>query len=122
MARDIIEESELIDRAFQVFNDRFPYALALLEPDLTLHWVSEGFGRLLGYPEGEVTGTHVMELVHVDDISDVLPMALEVVNDAAGALNRPSAASSTEIPIRVRAYSGEWLPMCISGRVVDSDG
>ncbi len=119
---ELVDESELIEKAFEAFNDRFPFGLALLRPDLSLAWVSEGFGRLLGYPESDVIDTHVMDLVHPADISDVLPMAMAVVNDVDAVLNRPTAASSTEIPLRVKSCAGEWLPMCISGRVVDPDG
>ncbi|MGB3410612.1 MAG: GGDEF domain-containing protein [Microthrixaceae bacterium] len=121
MVRDR-DDAEITRRSFELFNDRFPYAVVLLDPDLTINWVSAGFSRLLGYPDGHVDGKHVMDLVHVDDIDEVLPMALEVIGDAAAALDRPSAASTVEIPVRVKAHSGDWTPMCLSGRVVDPEG
>ncbi len=121
MARDR-NDAEITKKSFEVFNDRFPYAVVLLDPDLTINWVSAGFARLLGYPEGHVDGKHVIDLVHVDDIDEVLPMALEVIGDAAAALDRPAAASTVEIPVRVKAHSGDWMPMCLSGRVMDPEG
>lgn len=122
MVRVPEDESDYKDAAFEAFNDRFPYAVALLDPDLTVQWVNEGFSRILGYPTGHIDGSHIVDVVHGDDLADVVPMALEVIDNASSALERPAAAAAAEISVRVRSYTGEWMPMCISGRVLDDDG
>ena len=81
-------------------------SIAILEPDLTLRYVSPSVQAVSGYSAEELVGLSVLDLVHPDDVED----ALEVF--AAG-MREPRASATVEY--RLRHKDGSW-------RIVESVG
>jgi len=107
---------------YQAFGDRFTCALILLESDLRIVWTNPAAGEVLGRPSEELLGMNVLDLVHSDDLDQIMPMALEIVGQAAETLDEPAAASTVELPVRVLSAAGTWVPVSVTGRVFDESG
>ncbi len=117
-----VDASELQLGAYRAFGDRFPYALVMLDASLTIVWASPGASRLLDLPEDQVIGTNVLDTLHPDDLDEIIPMAMEIIGQAAEVMWSPAAASNVELPVRVRTSAGGWSPITVSGRVFDDSG
>lgn len=117
-----VDASELQLGAYRAFGERFPYALILLDPSLSILWASPAAGLLLDLPEDQVIGTNVLDMVHPDDLEEIIPMAMEIIGQAEEVMWSPAAASNVELPVRVRTSTGGWAPVTVSGRVFDSSG
>lgn len=108
--------------AYRAVGSLTHHALVLIAPDLNISWASPNFSRILGYDAAEIPRLNVIELVHPDDMDLVLPLAMAVVDDAGGHVERPARAAGVELPVRVRTREGRWLPVGITGRVADEEG
>lgn len=115
-------DPELERAIFTALNHRFPYFFAIINPDLTLGYVSAGSEALVGFDARELMTFTVDRLVHPDDLETAIPMALEMMSRAEESIANPSAAHSVEIPIRIRTAGGGWCAMMIAGRVLDETG
>jgi diguanylate cyclase (GGDEF)-like protein/PAS domain S-box-containing protein len=107
---------------YRAFGERFSYALVLVDADLEIIWSSPASTDVLGYAPEEMVGMSVLDMVHPDDVDQVMPMALEIVGRAAETMDRPAAAKAVDLPVRVRNASGQWVPVSVSGRVFDDSG
>lgn len=106
-------------RMFDALDERFPYFFILINSSLELDYVSGGVDRLIGFTSDELLGRRVDQLLHEDDLTTAIPMALEMMATGTESLDNPSAAHTVEIPIRVRTKGGDYLAMALSGRVLD---
>lgn len=107
---------------YRAFGERFSYALVLVDAELRITWSSPASIDVLGYAPGDMVGMSVLDIVHPDDLDQVMPMALEIVDRAAETLERPAAAKAVDLPVRVRSPAGQWIPVSVSGRVFDDSG
>lgn len=117
-----VDASELRLEAYEVFGTRFPYALVLLDPGLSIVWASPATSLLLDLPRDQIVGTNVLDVVHPDDLAEIIPMAMAIIGQAAEVMWSPAAASNVELPVRVRTSDGGWSPVTVSGRVFDDSG
>lgn len=107
---------------YRVFAERVDCALVLLDPDLRIAWTSPRSGKVLGRSCEQLVGMSVLDLVHPDDLDQIIPVAMEIVDSPADSLSQPAAASAVELPIRVKTAAGGWTPVSVSGRVYDAQG
>ena len=81
--------------------------------DTVVHWVSPSVEDVLGWRADEVIGRSAAELVHPDDLGEVIHLAGEI-NEGRRIQTRRC---------RMRMASGQWLPMQLRGRAaVDNRG
>lgn len=89
---------DLRSRSLALFERNFPYALALLDAEFQILWVSNGYTCLLGYANADVVGSNVFDFVHPDDLYQLLPMATQMVSVAAASFAAPSVSGMVELP------------------------
>lgn len=116
------DDAELELTIFDALNHRFPYFFIIIDPDLTLGYVSAGSKELVGWDTDELMATTVDRLVHPEDLETAVPMALEMMSTGEESIGNPSAAHNVEIPIRIRTADGDHCAMMLSGRVLDETG
>lgn len=116
------DDPDLERLATEVFDHQMPYGLALLDEHYTALWVSAGFCRLLGYEQHEVVGQKMTDLTDIEDLAPLMPVGAEMLELAPTLPSGPYAAWAVEIPVRMRAASGHWIPMSVTGRYVRRDG
>ena len=117
-----VDDSRVDLGVYRAFGERFAYALVLLDAGLRIVWTSPASEEVLGHPNEAMVGMSVVELVHPDDLEQIVPMALEIIGQADKTMAEPAAASAVELPVRVRTAAGTWTPVSVSGRVFDSSG
>jgi diguanylate cyclase (GGDEF)-like protein len=106
-------------RALTAFAEQFPCGVVLLDPEFRVQWASPAFASLLQL-EDDPVGMAVLDLLHPDDLAEILPMALAVLGNAETATG--AAAQAVELPIRVLTGAGTYAPMSVAGRVCGDDG
>lgn len=107
---------------YEAFGERFSYVLVLVDAELRIQWTSPASADVLGYASDAMVGMSVLDLVHPDDLDQIMPMALEIAGHAAETMEQPAAAKAVDLPVRVRTAAGEWTPVSVSGRVFDASG
>ena len=107
---------------YRAFGERMHHAFAVLEPDLTVRWISPNFTTMFGYEMSDLDGLTVFDLVDPDDLDLLLPIAMQIITSPDEIIERPSAARAVELDVRVRTRSGEWIRTAIAGRVFDGEG
>lgn len=115
-------DPELELEIFAALNHRFPYFFIIINPDLSLGYVSAGSDALIGFTAEELMTRTVDQLVHPEDLDTAIPMALEMMSTGEESIGNPSAAHSVEIPIRIGTADGDWCAMMLAGRVLDEAG
>lgn len=108
--------------AYRALGSFTRHVLVMVSPDLRIIWTSPNFTATLGYKPDEIGEVSVIDLVHPDDMELVLPLAMAVVEDADEHTDRPARAFGVELPIRVKRADNRWLPVAITGRVMDASG
>jgi diguanylate cyclase (GGDEF)-like protein/PAS domain S-box-containing protein len=107
---------------YRAFGERMHHAFAVLEPDLTVRWISPNFTTMLGYRLSDLEGRTVFDLVDPEDLDLLLPIAMQVLGSPGEIVERPSAARAVELDVRVRTLAGDWFRASIAGRVLNEDG
>lgn len=116
-------ELEMLERSAQrAVAERFPIALIVMDPELTIVWASPVSAAVIGHPGRDITGLTIIDLVHPDDLERIAPMVMGVLSQSAQTLISPAAAARVEVPVRVLSADGRWQPMAAVGRVLDDDG
>lgn len=107
--------------AYEAFGARFSTALVVLDPSLRVLWASPAAAQVLGRSE-DIVGCDVVDLIHPDDLDQVVPIVADILAGTTETLASPAAASAVEAPVRVRSDDGTWTPVAVSGRVLDDSG
>lgn len=116
---DVRDVTDLQHRALNAFAEQFPCGIVLLDAEFRVQWASPAFTSLLQL-DGDPAGMAVLDLLHPDDLAEILPMALAVLGNAETATG--AAAQAVELPIRVLTGTGTYAAMAVAGRVTGDDG
>ncbi len=104
VARDLSELRAAEERVnatetrFAALVEQVSDLIVVMDPDGTIHYLSPAVSRTLGYDEGRLEGTNVLDLVHPEDRPADLP-----------ALARPTDQGiGSPIVLRMAATDGSW--------------
>ncbi len=122
MVSDREASTDLRQAALDAFERQIPFPLAVLDPEFRFLWASASFEAVLGYRPEDLLGTVAFDLLNPEDVEQILPMASDFIGAADDMLREPTAAGGVELPTRVRHADGSWLPMAVSGRILDDTG
>jgi len=95
-AEEVLRERE---RQFRALIENSLDGVAVLNREMSATYASPSAERILGYRSGELTGKNSLELVHPDDMQDVL-------HGLSQLLGTPSITRRQEV--RVRHRDGRW--------------
>jgi diguanylate cyclase (GGDEF)-like protein/PAS domain S-box-containing protein len=107
---------------YRAFGQRMHTAFVVLSADMRITWASPSFEALLGYALDDLGDLTIGELVHPEDLTVIVPVVMQVLGAPAENLARPAAARNVEFDVRVMSAAGDWVPVSLSGRVLDGDG
>jgi PAS domain S-box-containing protein len=95
-AQDALHRSEAL---FRSVVENITDLVTLMEPDGTIRYQSPSIGRIFGYAQDELVGTVAFDLVHPDDLPEVLGRFQEILEHPG----EPRQAA-----FRFRDARGEW--------------
>ncbi|MEI6623025.1 MAG: PAS domain S-box protein, partial [Actinomycetes bacterium] len=110
LARHALEASE---RRYRLLAENATDSVFLVDPSGVLTWVSPATEKVLGYPPQDLLGTRTVDLVHPEDLPEMLARRARAANGETG----------VPFEVRVRNVSGAFRWMSgSSSNVEDGDG
>src|SRR5262245_40077015 len=102
------------EKRFRALIENSSDAVSLVSADGTILYESSSVNKILGYSPEELIGRNVFELVHPDDLSKLMPVFAQVLQQP----HQPVTASA-----RYRHKDGTWLWVEGTGRnMIDEPG
>ena len=76
--------------AYEAFGARFSCALVVFDPSLRVLWASPATGHVLDRSD-DIVGSEVMDLIHPDDLEQIVPIVAGILADASETMESPAA-------------------------------